>query len=186
MAAGSGWGGTISGGGNLDKSPQQLADMGIAVGGFNPVNAGQTEAEMGAAKNVDKALGFAAPALANMAAPGFGMLMGGAKTANNLMNGMPISEVAGGYLSGQINGFANKMSGGILGNAQMALGAAKSLGADVPSLNIGKEVVGALGMGPSGKSYGGAQQATAATSARDYVAQGIDSEGWTKRTGETT
>ena len=141
---------------------------------------------MGAAQNVNKALGFAAPALANMAAPGFGMLMGGAKTANSLMNGMPVSEAIGQYAGGFINGQINKATGGMYGQAQMAGNLAKSLGADVPSMNIGKGIVGSLGMGSSGKSYGGAQQAQSAQSASDYVGQGVDTEGWTKRTGETT
>lgn len=198
---GSGWGGAVAGKSKpgesamahaaaqtgFQRSDQQLADAGIAINGLNPVNSGQTEEQMGMAKSAGNFLGFAAPALAGVAVPGFGGIMGLAKTANNVINnGMSLKEAAGQYVGGQINGFANKATGGILGNAQMALSAAKSLGADVPSLNIGKEVVGALGMGPSGKSYGGAQQAQGATSAGDYVAMGIDSEGWTKREGVTT
>ena len=197
MAAGSGWGGSV--GGNLGGKPgeSQMAQsasqqdrygesMG-SVEGFNENNPTQSLDEMQNAQRTSDFLGFAAPALAGVAVPGFGGIMGMAKTANNVINnGMSLKEAAGQYVGGQINGFANKATGGILGNAQMALSAAKSLGADVPSLNIGKEVVGALGMGPSGKSYGGAQHAQAATSAGDYVAMGLDSEGWTKRTGETT
>ena len=196
MAAGSGWGGSV--GGNLGGKPgeSQMAQsasqqdrygesMG-SVEGFNENNPTQSYDEMQNAQRVGGILGSVAPALAGMAVPGFGVVMGIAKTGQNLLNGMPIGEAIGSHVAGAINSKANQMTGGILGQANTVAGLARSMGADVPSLNIGKEVVGALGMGPSGKSYGGAQHAQAATSAGDYVAMGIDSEGWTKRLGETT
>ena len=186
MDAGSGWGGITNTAGYAQRQGVGGLSTDKSLTGFNAENPTQSIREFENAQRTNDFLSFAAPALASIAIPGAGLVMGGMKSAKNLMDGMPLSEVVGGYLGGQINSYANQMSGGILGNAQMALSAAKSLGADVPSLNIGKEVVGALGMGPSGKSYGGAQHAQAATSAGDYVAMGLDSEGWTKRTGETT
>lgn len=187
MAAGTGWGGIANTAGYAQRQGVGGLSTDKSLTGFNAENPTQSIGELENAQRISDFLGFAAPALAGVAVPGFGGIMGMAKMANNVINnGMSLKEAAGQYVGGQINGFANKATGGILGNAQMALSAAKSLGADVPSLNIGKEVVGALGMGPSGKSYGGAQQAQAATSAGDYVAMGLDSEGWTKRTGETT
>ena len=196
MAAGSGWGGSVGGnpGGKpgesqMAQSASQQDRYGESMGsvqGFNENNPTQSYDEMQNAQRVGGILGSVAPALAGMAVPGFGMAMGIAKTGQNLLNGMPIGEAIGSHVAGAINSKANQMTGGILGQANTAAGFARSMGVDVPRLNIGKEVVGALGMGPSGKSYGGAQHAQAATSAGDYVAMGIDSEGWTKRLGETT
>ena len=184
---GSGWSGISNTAAYAQRQGVGGLSQDKSVTGFNAENPTPSIGELENSQRISAFLGFAAPALAGVAVPGFGGIMGMAKMANNVINnGMSLKEAAGQYVGGQINGFANKATGGILGNAQMALSAAKSLGADVPSLNIGKEVVGALGMGPSGKSYGGAQQAQAATSAGDYVAMGLDSEGWTKRTGETT
>lgn len=191
---GSGWGGTTTGKGkpgesNMAQAASQQDRYGESMGkveGFNQNNPTQSLDEMQAAQKVGGFLNFAAPTVMGAMVPGFSGLMGLAKTANNVVNnGMSLKEAAGQYAGNFINSKANELSGGIIGNLQLAGNVAKSLGADIPSLNIGKEVVGALGMGPSGKSYGGATQAQAATSAGDYVAQGLDSEGWTKRTGET-
>lgn len=192
MAAGSGWGGQSMGKpgeSQMAQSASQQDRYGESMGsveGFNENSPTQSYAEMQNAQRVGGILGSVAPTLAGMVAPGFGVAMGIAKTGQNLLNGMPIGEAIGSHVAGAINSKANQLSGGILGQVQQIGGIAKAFGADVPSLNIGKEVVGALGMGPSGKSYGGATAAAPATSAGDYVAMGIDSEGWTKRTGETT
>lgn len=186
MAAGTGWGGIANTAGYAQRQGVGGLSTDKSLTGFNAENPTQSIGEFENAQRTSDFLGFAAPALAGMAVPGFGVAMGIAKTGQNLLNGMPIGEAIGGHVAGAINGYANKLSGGILGQANTVAGLARSAGVDVPSLNIGKEVVGALGMGPSGKSYGGAQQAQAATSAGDYVAMGLDSEGWTKREGVTT
>lgn len=186
MAAGTGWGGIANTAGYAQRQGVGGLSTDKSLTGFNAENPTQSIGELENSQRVDGILGSVAPTLAGMAVPGFGVAMGVAKTGQNLLNGMPIGEAIGGHVAGAINGYANKLSGGILGQANTVAGLARSAGVDVPSLNIGKEVVGALGIGPSGKSYGGAQQAQAATSAGDYVAMGLDSEGWTKREGVTT
>lgn len=186
--AGSGWGGSVGKPGEsaMAQAESQQDRTGDSMGdvqGLNPENPSQSYSEMQNSQKVGDFLGVAAPAFMSTMAPGFGLMSGATKTAANVLGGMPIGQAVAGYAGGFINGKLNEATGGLYGKANMASGVARSLGVDMPSLNVGGALASAAF---GGKSFGSAAPATAATSASDFVAQGVDSGGWRKRTGDTT
>lgn len=210
---GSGWGATVGKPGEdrmadagsktgFQRSDQQLADAGVAINGFNPVNAGQTAEQMESAQKVNDFLSWGAPVAMSALVPGSGVAMLAGKSIGKLLDGQPVQEVLAGIAPGFINTALNKATAGAYGKLQMAGGLSKAVGGQAAP-NVGKEIVSGL-MGTAGRSQersvspstappafdGGTElarqdtpapqaQTTAAMTDFNPVGLGIDTPGWT-------